>query len=171
MIAYSTAGSMPAFGPYLINPLEAIMPEKDQAATSAAPPDIFPAVGRPPASKTNHPRVHELTSVISLILTSGAGLGAAIFLLLYYYTGAWQALVAAAGIAIIFFCAYPVHQLVRRGKKGTADYLMVFSLAFSYLVIELVWASRTTAILMGGTALILLVGLGVRPRRWMIGQA
>lgn len=98
----------------------------------------------------------------------GAGIAVAVNVWFYYQSGAWQMLAGAAAQGLAMACFVLGAWLARRGKLDAAGCLTLLALIIALGSGELLDAGLTLYLGVGGTLLILAVGLLVLPRRWYV---
>ena len=102
----------------------------------------------------------------SIVFSAVALASFVFFLIVLLRTGAWQMIVAGAGILAGVSLAFLSLRLARRGQNQLAGYMVLLALAMVYAVGELVWSQATPYLVASGALLILFAGSAVLPGRW-----
>lgn len=105
---------------------------------------------------------------LSLILVAAAAGIASIQVVLYFQSGAWQPLMAAAIVGVSLLLMLTAYGLLRRGRPALAALCVFFGLLIAYGGGELVLAGTTWYFAAGGILVILLAGRVFLPHRWQI---
>ncbi len=108
------------------------------------------------------------TAIAQRVLQIGAALGSAtalFYALLFAQTRAWQILAVIGGLFVGLAVLAGAYRLNSRGRTEAASTLVYVTIIIAYATGEFFFANSTTFNLLGGTLLILLVGLILEPNR------